>query len=196
MQLQDFLAIGGIVATLIVGIISWFVSAYLTKKSQQKKILTYEMKKYHIISTDFLKKSNDIKVYYKDDILPEPTLLAVDIINSGNIAINNPPIEIDAVGATCIIPGYIEDIEPGYEDLWSLERTNAESCAIKLAHINPAQVVKARFFLDEFPTEMPIFKCPMENLKIRKVDTELKRVLLESVWQVALGILPFKIFRS
>lgn len=140
------MAIGGISATLIVGVISWFVSAHLTKKSQQKKMLTYEMKKYHIISSDFLKKSNDIKVFYKDNILPEPTLLSVDIINPGNISITDPPIEIEAKGATYIIPGYIEDIEPGYENLWSLVRTDAESCAIRLEHINPGQVVKARFF--------------------------------------------------
>lgn len=178
MKVSDYIAIAGIVATIVVGIISWFVSAHLTKKSINKQSLNYEIKLYPIISKVFLSKSSDLRIYYKDDILPEPTLLAVDIVNTGNVAIENPPIEIEAHGATYIIPGYIEDIPPGYEDIWSIERSDAETCIIQLQHINPGQVVKARFFLDELPLKAPVFKCPMKDVEIREVtDSEMLDLL-------------------
>jgi hypothetical protein len=181
LNLSEYLGLGSIIATVLVGIISWILSAYLTKKTLKRKKINYEIKMFPIISKDFFSKSSDLKIYFKDELLPEPTLLAVDIINSGNVAIENPPIEIEALGATYIIPGYIEDIPPGYEKIWELERTDAESCAIHLEHINPGQVVKARFFLDELPKFPPVFKSPMKDLEIREVDTEIKKVFLESL---------------
>lgn len=181
MNLSEYLGLGSIIATVLVGIISWIISAYLTKKTLNKKKLNYEIKMFPIISKDFFSKSSDLKIYFKEELLPEPTLLAVDIINSGNVAIESPPIEIETMGATYIIPGYIEEIPPGYEDIWELERTDAESCSIHLEHINPGQVVKARFFLDELPKNPPVFKCPMKDLELKEVDTEIKTVFLESL---------------
>lgn len=181
MDLAEYLGLGAIIATVLVGIVSWILSAYLTKKTLKRKKINYEIKMFPIISKDFSSKSSDLKIYFKEELLPEPTLLAIDIINSGNVAIEVPPIEIEALGATYIIPGYIEDIPPGYEDIWKLEKTDAESCAIHLEHINPGQVVKARFFLDEFPKNPPVFKCPMKDLEIIEVDTEIKKVFLESL---------------
>jgi hypothetical protein len=193
MGLQEYLGIGSIVATILVGVVSWIVSANLTKKSLLQKKLSYEIRMFSIVSNQFLNKSNELEIYYKKELLPEPTLLAIDIINSGKSSIENPPIVVDAKGTTYIIPGYIEDVPPGYEDLWSLDRKDAETCSINLEHINPGQVVKARFFLDEFPKEVPVFKCPMKDVEIKEVNTEIKKVLLESAVSVVGGFLRNKL---
>lgn len=73
-------------------------------------------------------------------------LLSVDIVNLGNRAVERPPIIIEALGATYVIPIYIAEAPLGYDELWKLERIDADKCAIHLDHINPGQVVKARFF--------------------------------------------------
>lgn len=179
MNTSDYIAITSIIVGGILTIISWFVSSYITKKNMNRKEIAYEMKMYPIISKKFLDKSNKLEVYFEDEILPEPTLLSVDIINTGNMAIEEPPIEISAVGATYMIPGYIEDIPDGYEDLWTLERADAEECRIILKHINPGQVVKARFFLDELPKDLPKFKCPMKDLAIKRVDLAMKENVIK-----------------
>ncbi|PIC80556.1 hypothetical protein CSV75_01830 [Sporosarcina sp. P18a] len=187
MEFQEYLGIGSILATIIVGVISWWVSSYVTKKSLKRQKLNYEIKLYPIISKGFLNKSDDLQIHYQEELLPDPTLLAVDIINSGNVAIENPPIEIKALGATYIIPGYIEEIPAGYEELWELTRTDAEACAVKLAHINPGQIVKARFFLNELPSNPPVFQCPMKDLELQEVNTEMKQIFMNSL----LSTLPF-----
>jgi hypothetical protein len=112
----------------------------------------------------------ELKITFKDELLTEPVLLTVDIANTGNTEILCPPIEIEAMDSTYVIPGYFESVPNGYEDLWELERTDADSCAIKLDHINPGQIVKARFLLDEMPKKKPILKCPLPGLEIRKLE--------------------------
>lgn len=82
----------------MIGIISWVLSSYLTKKSLTKKKINYEIKLFPIISNNFVTRTSDSQIYFHDKLLTEPTLLAVDIINSGNAAIECPPIEIEAVG--------------------------------------------------------------------------------------------------
>lgn len=182
MTAQDYWALGGITATVGVGVISWILSAYLTKKSLKEKKLSYSIKLYPLVSKDIFRNSTDLKIEYKGEPLPEATLLAVDIANIGNDPIENPPIVIEAKGATYVLPGYIEGVEPGYDEIWELERTDAESCAIKVKHINPKQIIKARFLLDEFPDVEPIFKCPMPGLKlIKKVDTEMPKKIMLSI---------------
>lgn len=134
-----------------------------------------------------------LTIEFNGEQLVEPTLLSVDIVNLGNRAIENPPIIIEAVGATYVIPIYIEDVPPGYEDLWTLERTDAEQCAIRLEHINPDQVVKARFFLDEVPSQIPVFKCAMKDVSVTAMSSvkvgPIAEKLLEIVSPVAYSAL-------
>lgn len=128
------------------GVVTAIISIYLTKKSIDKRKLNYEMRQFPTISKNFISQVDKIENYYNEELLSDPYLLSIDIINSGSVAIENPPIEIEASGATYFIPGYIEDIPDGYDYLWKLVRTDAESCAIKIDHLNPGQVLKARFF--------------------------------------------------
>lgn len=180
MGTQEYLGIGAIVATVVIGIISWLVSAYLTKKNLKKQKIKYEIKLYPLISKKFITKPNDLEVYFQKELLEEPTLLAVDIINAGNVAIVNPPIEIETVGAMYLIPGYIEELPPGYENLWRLERRETEASKIFLDHINPGQTVKARFFLGKMPESSPVFKCAMADVEVQEVDTEINNIILNN----------------
>lgn len=165
----EWIAIAGVVATVVVGIVSWIVSAAQTRKTIDRKVLGYNMEATPLMTTTL--KSGGLKVEYEGEELPDPVLLTVEIFNLGNVAIENPPISIaTSKDATYIIPVQVEDAPPGYEDLWKIERVDADICEIRLAHINPGQTAKATFLMDETPTEMPHFRCPLPNLTVKKVE--------------------------
>ncbi|WP_170547137.1 hypothetical protein [Ruegeria arenilitoris] len=166
---SDWIAMAAIAATVIVGVVSWFVSAALTRKSIEKRVLGYRMDSTPLMTTSL--QTAGLKIEFDGEELPEPMLLTVEIFNLGNVALENPPISIaTSKDATYIIPVQIEDIEPGYEDLWEIERTDADECEIRLAHINPGQVVKATILMDEVPAEMPHFRCPLPNVVVKEVN--------------------------
>ena len=79
---------------------------------------------------------------------------------------------------------------PGYNDLWSIERTEVESCAVRLKHINPGQTARVRFLMDELPRELPVFKCPMAGLQVKeqvKVEVNQFSQILLDVLSPGLG---------
>lgn len=115
----------------------------------------------------------DLRIIYKEKSLQNPCLLTLDIINVGNVAINNPPIKIRSIENIEIIPGYFEEVPHGYEELWNIQKNDSNSCTLSLAHINPKQTVKVRFFLDNFPTEKIIFECPMENIQLQEATNSI-----------------------
>lgn len=167
---SDWIGISGVIATITAALIAWFASAWSTRKSLNTQTLGYRMNLSPLLAR--VPGGNaSLKIEYNGEQLLEPMLLSIDIINLGNRAIERPPIVVEAVGATYVIPIYIEDAPPGYDDLWKLVRLDAEQCAIHLEHINPGQVVKARFFLDEVPKQMPVFKCPMKDVKITAIKS-------------------------
>jgi hypothetical protein len=164
MTTDQYIALGGAVSTLLGVVITWLVA----KRSQPRKELSYRVRMDPLISSKIADPGGNLVIHYGGELLPHPVLLSVDITNTGNVAVEDPPAEVEAVGTTYVIPGYFEDLPPGYEELWSIERTDAESCAIKLAHINPGQSARARLLMDELPRTVPIFKCPMAGLILRE----------------------------
>lgn len=170
---HDIIGMGGIIATLLVGIVTCLVTWKLTMKSIKQLKISYNIQVFPILSNSVTKNTDinldDLKIQYKDKELLNPCLLALEIINIGNEAINEPPIKIRADEDIEIIPGYFEDIPAGYEDLWSFDKTDPNSCNILLKHINPKQAVKTRFFLDNSPQKKIIFECPMQNVQTQEV---------------------------
>ncbi|MEB2281065.1 hypothetical protein LAV73_13805 [Lysinibacillus xylanilyticus] len=156
-EFGESLTLISIIVAILIGVVCWILSAKQTKKSIQKQKLQYEIRMHSIVPSRISKNYKSLEIYYDQEILPEPVLLTLNITNIGNIAIEDPPIEIEMDGATYIIPGHIEDIPVGYEDKWSLERTDAEICQVNIEHINPGQTLKAVFFLDEYPRSSPNF---------------------------------------
>ena len=176
---SEWIAVAGILATVLVGVASWVVSASLTRKSISRRILGYKMDVSPLMTTSL--KSSGLKIEYKGEELQEPLLLTVEIFNLGNVALESPPISIaTARGATYIIPVQVEDPPPGYKYLWEVERVDAEQCEIRLAHINPGQIVKATFLMDEVPIEMLHFRCAMPNLTVKRIEeNELSKLSME-----------------
>ena len=196
---SELIGIGGIAATIIAAAVAWFASARSTKKSLATQSIGYRMSVAPLLAVDgFPGGAGSLKIEFNGDILVEPALLSVDITNLGNRAIENPPIVVESEGATYVIPIYIEDVPVGYEDLWTLRRTDAEQCSIVLSHINPGQVVKARFLLDEIPPQSPVFKCPMKDVVVKEIRSvevvPLASALLETIAPAAYSAL--KIFKG
>ena len=120
---NDIIGIGGIIATLLVGIVTCLVTWKLTMKSIKQLKISYNVQVFPILSNSVTKNTDinldDLKIQYKDKTLTNPCLLALEIVNIGNEAINDPPIKIRTDESIEIIPGYFEDIPSGYEDLWN-----------------------------------------------------------------------------
>jgi hypothetical protein len=167
---SDIIGIVGAAATIVVGVATWFISAYLAKRSMRTSELSYRMRITPLLNKKLFKEADKLEIKYKQDIIDELVFLEVDIINSGNSAIKNPPIKITSRDATYIIPAYIEDIPDGYDSLWEIVREDGETCLIKADHINPGQVINAKFLLDIMPPKEPIFSCPVPDLKIKRIS--------------------------
>ena len=174
---DNLIGIGGIIATIVVGIITCLVTWKLTMKTIKQLKLAYSVQLFPILSNSFTKNKEltltDLQIKYKNKLLQNPCLLTLDIINAGNVAINNPPIKIKSNENIEIIPGYFEDVPYGYEELWTIQKNDPNSCTLVLAHINPKQTVRVRFFLDNFPTEKLIFECPMENIQLQEITNSI-----------------------
>lgn len=167
---SDVIAISAVVVTLLVGGISWFVSAALARRAMSRKELQYRLRMTPLLDKSRFREADQIVMSYKEDVIDELVLLELDIINSGNVALENPPIKIEAPDATYIIPAYIDDIPAGYDEHWDFEREDGEICLIKVNHINPGQVIKARFLMDKVPSGEPVFTCPLPNLKVSRTN--------------------------
>ncbi|WP_194757490.1 hypothetical protein [Aliidiomarina indica] len=165
---SDIIAITAVVVTLVVGVVSWIVSASLARRSMKRMEIQYRLRMTPLLDKSRFREANQITMSYQDEVIDELVLLEVDIINSGNVAIESPPLKIESRDATYIIPAYIDDIPDGYDTFWEFEREDGETCLIKANHINPGQVLKARFLMDQMPSGEPIFTCPMPNLKLRR----------------------------
>ena len=174
---DNLIGIGGIIATIVVGIITCLVTWKVTMKSIKQLRLAYSFQLFPILSNSFAKNKDlsltDLQIKYKDKLLQNPCLLTLDIINTGNIALHNPPIKIRSNENIEIIPGYFEDVPNGYESIWTFQKNASNSCTLLLSHVNPKQTVKIRFFLDNFPTKNLIFECPMENVQIQEITNSV-----------------------
>ena len=158
---------GGLAGSLIT--LGW--NLYV-KRNQQMK-LSYAMKYQRAFPNDLQANLQDFRVFFRDELLPDPVYLTVAIKNTCSLAIENWTIEVGARGATYVIPGWFENLPDGYSNHWTITRKDAEICSIQLTHINPGQVVKAHFILDEYPEVPPYLGCAYANLQLIKDDSLL-----------------------
>ncbi|MHB1656041.1 MAG: hypothetical protein ACYCSZ_06755 [Burkholderiales bacterium] len=174
---SDIISLTGVVATVVVGIVSWLISAYMAKKAMRTEELSYRMRVTPLLNNRLFKQVDKLKIEYKGEQIDQLVFFEVDIVNSGNIAIKNPPIVISSLDATYIIPAYLEDVPPGYDDLWEIVREDGETCRIEVDHINPGQIVKARFLMDNMPPGEPTFACAVPDLRVRLIaDIEISSI--------------------
>lgn len=97
---SDLIALAGVAATLIAAVISWFSSAYVAKKAMRKEELSYWMRITPLMNKKLFRDADKLEIQYKGDVIDELVLLEIDIINSGNVAIKNPPIKITSENGT------------------------------------------------------------------------------------------------
>jgi hypothetical protein len=174
---SDVIGIAGAAATVVVGVLSWLISAAHSRKTMQRKELQYRIRVTSLVNNAIFKEAESLEIKYKGDVIDQLVFLEVDIINSGNVAILNPPMKIESRDSTYIIPAYFEDVPDGYDYHWSVEREDGETCRIKADHINPGQIIKARFLMDNLPPEEPMFTCAMPDLNIKRAsDVEVSLV--------------------
>lgn len=193
-SLSNFIGVGGIIATLLVGLVTCLVTWKLTMKNIKQLRLSYNMQIFPILSNTLTKNEDinleNLKIQYKEKDLAKPCLLAIEIVNIGNEAISNPPIKIKTDENIEIIPAYFEDVPPGYKELWRFGKTDSNECNILLEHINPNQAVKVRFFLDDLPQKKINFECPMEKVQTQEVaysnDISTNRIELFSKFNAVL----------
>ncbi len=172
---NEIIDIGGIIVTLIVGILTCFITWKQTMKTIKQLKLSYSVSIYPILANSITNKQNiaDLEITYKKETLKNPCLLTIDIVNSGNSSVTSPPIKIKSNENLIIIPGYFDDIPSGYEQLWKMNMESSNCCALHLDHINPKQVVKARFFLNDRPKEKLIFECPMADIQTQEITYDV-----------------------
>jgi hypothetical protein len=138
-----------------------------------------------LLNQKLFKEADKLEIKYKDDIIDELVFLELDIINSGNVAIIDPPLRIEG-SDSYVIPAYLEDVPDGYDFHWSIEREDGETSIITADHINPGQIIKARFLLDLMPNNDPVFTCAMPDLAVKRInDIEVSPIaskLLETMY--------------
>ncbi len=177
------IALASVAATLIVGIVSWLLSAAFAKKSLSRKELNFKIEAEQIIqATSF--EARDLKIEYKNEVLANPVVLSVEVTNTGNVSLVKPPIEIRTHNMEKIVPGFFEGVPPGYEGLWKIVGVDAHTCRLELEHINPGQTLRARFLLDKIPDPMPSFVCAMQDLRVKKAKPYKLNAFVETLLRI------------
>lgn len=161
-------------------LVTWLVM----KRQFASKKLSYSYTMEAIVRSDDPDLARDLKVFYQGEELPQPTLLSLEITNTGYTAIEKAEVVVKLPGATYLMPGYFVDIPAGYLMLWNIERTDAEECTIKLEHINPKQVARVRLLMDEMPNGEPQIACPMPNVECTKTSLATLGVVAEIAIQL------------
>lgn len=173
----DYIAIAGVLATAVGSLVTWLVA----KRQFASKKLTYSYTIEKIVKSADPDLARDLKVFYRNELLPEPTLMNLEITNTGRTAIEDARVVIQLPGATYLIPGHFVDLPTGYLMLWDLERTDAEECTVRFNHINPRQTAKIRLLMDEMPNGEPSIACPMPNVECTKASIATMGVVAEAI---------------
>jgi hypothetical protein len=164
MKTADYIAIASVMASLTGAFITWLVM----RRNFASKKLAYSFNIEPILRSSDPDLAEDLKVFYKDELLPSPALLNISIVNAGLSAVEDAKVIVNLPCTTYLLPGYFVDLPPGYSSLWTIERTDAEECTIQFKHINPNQVAHIRLLMDNTPTGAPTFSCAMPNVEFTK----------------------------
>lgn len=169
-NMTNAIGLGGIAATIVIGVISCVVTWKIAQTSLKQKKLNFSSRILNILSSSIDMQHNtlsNLTITLNNQKLKNPCLLLIEIENTGNESIIEPPICIRVSNSTKIFPGYIQDVPPGYESKWLLTKKDDHCCNIELGHINSGQKVKASFFLDN-STDKINFECPMPDVIIHE----------------------------
>lgn len=102
MGTAEYIASAGVVASIVGALVTWLVM----RRQFASKKLSYSYSIESILNRTEPDLAHDLKVYYKGNELPEPTLMSLKIVNTGLSAIENAEVVVQLPGATYLIPGY------------------------------------------------------------------------------------------
>ena len=122
-----------IVVNVLIAIVSAMIAWKVAKVNTNAKTLSYRVSMYPILDYKFQSKNGgvplkEIKIMYNGAVLPNPCLVLLEITNTGNKGIENPPILISNNEEIEMIPLEIENVPKGF--IWKIESENEYSCKI------------------------------------------------------------------
>lgn len=173
---------GGNEMSVLISVITTIISVIVTWKAAKLntniKSLSYSIKKYPILDSRFRSNDvraplNEIRIMYGERILQNPCLVVVEITNSGNNGIENPPIIIGNTENIEMIPLGVENVPNGYH--WEIETEGSYSCKIYISLLNPKEKLKASFFMNKTPKNPLSFSCAMCNLQCHEISGNIEK---------------------
>ena len=167
-----------VLAMILTAVLSAIVSWKIAKANTNVKNLSYSIRRYPILDCKFQSENarvplKEIRIMYGDTILPNPCLVIVEIVNSGNRGIENPPILISNTENIEMIPLEVEDVPNGY--FWKIESEDSYSCKISASLLNPKQKLRASFFMNKTPKKPLDFSCAMCDLQCHEVSGNIDK---------------------
>lgn len=174
--MQDIIGIGGIIATIVVGIITCIVTWIVAKKSQRIMKLSWNANASKVLNTRSQFGKEKMQLLFDGNPIDNPSILQIRIKNTGNSSIVMPIIKIRINNGERLIPAGFIDIPYGYEEKWKYEAISEKECKIVLEHINPKQEFTAVFFVDAEKFEIDV-SCPMKDITIKESDFLAEKML-------------------
>lgn len=167
-----------ILANILVAVITAVVAWKVAKVNTNAKSLSYSLKIYPILDYKFRSENSnaplkEIMITYDGAILENPCLVIVEVINSGNKGIENPPILISNNENIEMIPLEVDEVPKGYS--WKIETETPSSCKISASLINPKQKLRASFFMSSNPKEELEFSCAMCDLQCHEISGTVEK---------------------
>ena len=167
--MENIIGIGGILATIIVGIITCVVTWIVAKRSQKVMKLSWSAEITKVLNINPEIDRGKIQLLHDGIEIKNPHMIQIKIKNVGNAAIAFPVIKIKIDHSDKIIPSGFNDIPYGYEDKWKLWIINDKECKIELEHINPKQEFSIILFADGNAPKLTV-SCPMKDISIREIE--------------------------
>lgn len=167
--MQDIVGIGGIVATVVVGIASCFVTWIVTKKSQKVMKLSWNAKTSKVLNVGPEFEKGKIQLLFDGNTINNPYMLQIRIKNMGNASIPLPIIKVRISNGGRIIPTGFINIPYGYEDKWTIKMLNEKEYGIELEYINAKQEITAVFYADGEVSSVDV-SCPMRDVVVQEDD--------------------------
>lgn len=177
-NLDSFWNATNIVVNVLIAIVSAMIAWKVAKVNTNAKTLSYRVSMYPILDYKFQSKNGgvplkEIKIMYNGAVLPNPCLVLLEITNTGNKGIENPPILISNNEEIEMIPLEIENVPKGF--IWKIESENEYSCKISASLINSKQKLRASFFMSENPRNPLEFSCAMCDLSCHEVTGSIEK---------------------
>ncbi len=167
----SFWSATNIVVTILVGLITAIVTWKAAKANVNERSLSYSLKIHPILNSKFPAKEHaswqNIRITYNNVVLTNPCLVSLEIINTGNKGIENPPILVSNKENIEMIPLEVENIPTGY--IWCIESDSSVSCKVSASLINPKQKLRASFFMSANPQQPLDFSCAMCDLQCHEI---------------------------